>query len=160
MRPVGLLLLLLLSALGCRAGQLPCPFEGQPDHAPSAGCLLAVHGRILVVENAVGQVSPPGGKSRPGESAQCAAHRETFEETGLDVRPGALAATFATGFKLYYCDIHADSGTLRPQDPLEIRRVYWLPLDQVESASWRFQGQGVVLEHILREHSDAGHSEH
>ena len=104
----------LLAALllaGCSSHEAPpCPYLGEPDFAPSGGCLAVVHGKILVVESRRGGVSPPGGKSLPGESAQCTAHRETFEETGLDLIPRQLIHVFDTGFHLYFCEIHSGSG--------------------------------------------------
>lgn len=133
------------------AGRPPCPFTGSPEYAPSAGCLTAVDGRLLVVEYHSGKLSPPGGKAKEGESAQCAAHRETYEETGLDLLPVVLAATFDTGFKLYFCNMHSGSGELHVDNPLEIRRARWLPLDQVPKSSWRFPGQGEALVRILRQ---------
>ena len=72
MRLMALGLALLLQACS-NAAPPPCPYTGEPENAPSAGCLVLVHGRILLVENLRGRVSPPGGLSRAGESAQCSA---------------------------------------------------------------------------------------
>ena len=134
---------------GCHvlAGQA-CPYQGKPDYAPSAGCLAVVHGKILVVESRKGGLTPPGGKSRPGESAQCAAHRETLEETGLDLMPQQLLAVFDTGFHLYYGDIHADSGTIAPRLG-EVKRSFWLDIADFGTVKWRFAGQGAALLEVL-----------
>ena len=51
---------------------------------------MVVHGKMLVVDSRRGGLTPPGGKMKKGESAQCTAHRETLEETGLDLKPGEL----------------------------------------------------------------------
>lgn len=55
-----------------------------------AGAVVFDEGRILLVqrgrEPALGLWSIPGGHVEPGESAEQAAVRETFEETGLRVR--------------------------------------------------------------------------
>jgi ADP-ribose pyrophosphatase YjhB (NUDIX family) len=52
-------------------------------------------GRLLMVrrgrEPAAGTWSIPGGRVEPGESDADAVRREVLEETGLRVRPGALA---------------------------------------------------------------------
>ena len=127
----------------------PCPYTGEPDYAPSAGCLAVVHGKMLVVDSRKGGVTPPGGKARPGESAQCAAHRETFEETGLDLMPRQLVAKFDTGFYLYFCEIHAHSGSINP-NVLEVKRGYWLDFRDFDKVRWRFPGQGERLRELLQ----------
>jgi len=135
----------LLTTPACRAKLPPCPVVEAPQRALSAGCLTLVHGQLLVVEGWNGRVSPPGGTVEAGESAQCAAHRETWEETGLDVRPAGLLHTFATGFNLYRCDLYSDSGALDSQAITEVRRAYWLPLSDVDAVEWRFPQQGKEL---------------
>ena len=150
MKRLTLLLLLCLSLAACASRDIPpCPFEGKPDYAPSAGCLTVVHGRILVVEAREGGLTPPGGKSLNGESAQCTAHRETFEETGLDLIPRDLVSTFDTGFNLYYCEIHAGSGGI-DTDFMEVRRGFWLPIEEFDQVRWRYPGQGEILGELLR----------
>ena len=126
----------------------PCPFEGEADFAPSAGCLTVVHGKMLVVDSRRGGLTPPGGKSRDGESAQCAAHRETLEETGLDLIPRDLIHVFDTGFHLYACEIHAQSGSLEPE-VMEVKRGLWLDISQFDAVQWRYEGQGRILSEIL-----------
>lgn len=61
-----------------------------------------------------GRLSLPGGSSEPGESAQCTAFRETWEETGLQLQPRELLEVFDTGFHLYRCDRDAWSGEIDP----------------------------------------------
>lgn len=140
------LALLLISLPGCAGPQPPpCPYTGTPDYAPSAGCLTLVHNRVLVVESSFGGITPPGGKSKDGESAQCAAHRETWEETGLDLMPRQLLQVFDTGFHLYYCEIHARSGAIEAGSPHEVRRGFWLDLADFNAVKWRFEGQGEAL---------------
>ena len=126
----------------------PCPYQGTPDFAPSAGCLAVVHGKILVVDSHKGGVTPPGGKAFSGESAQCAAHRETFEETGLSLLPRQLVHVFDTGFHLYYCEIHAESGTIAPES-MEVKRGFWLPVEDFDKVHWRFPGQGEALTRLF-----------
>ncbi len=149
-KPVAVALALFLVS-GCNASEPPpCPFQGEADFAASAGCLVLVHGRILVVESRFGGITPPGGKSKPGESAQCAAHRETWEETGLDLRPGRLLHKFDTGFYLYACDIHADSGAIEAGSTTEVRRGFWLPVTDFDKVEWRFDGQGEALLDLIK----------
>ncbi len=140
---------LLLAGCGSAPEVPPCPFRGEPDIAPSAGCLAYVHGRVLVVESSKGGVTPPGGKTRAGESAQCAAHRETWEETGLDLLPGRLLHVFDTGFHLYYCEIHAGTGAVVLGPPREVKGWFWLPVEEFDRVQWRFPHQGEQLRRLL-----------
>ncbi len=149
MSRLSLLLCCLLLAACSHSDGHRCPYEGEPDFAPSAGCLAVVHGRMLVVESRKGGLTPPGGKSKPGESAQCAAHRETYEETGLELMPRHLVTVFDTGFHLYYCEIHAGSGLIEPEALMEVRRGFWLPVDEFDQVEWRFPGQGEVLRELV-----------
>ncbi len=126
----------------------PCTFTGEAQYAASAGCLAVVHGRILVVESRTGRISPPGGSAVEGEAAQCTAHRETFEETGLDLIVGDLLQVFDTGFHLYYCEIKADSGGI-DHNPFEVKRGYWLPFEHFDEVMWRYPGQGEALYRLL-----------
>jgi 8-oxo-dGTP pyrophosphatase MutT (NUDIX family) len=122
---------------------------GEPDYAPSAGCLALVHGRALVVQSRLGGIGPPGGSAWDGESAQCTAHRETLEETGLDLMPVRLLHTFDTGFNLYLCDIHAGSGSIEPVHIDEVKQAFWLPVEEFDQHTWRFPGQGETLRQLL-----------
>jgi 8-oxo-dGTP pyrophosphatase MutT (NUDIX family) len=138
------MLVTVLLAACVRPAVPPCPYEGAPDFAPSAGCLAVVHGKILVVDSRKGGLTPPGGKALAGESAQCAAHRETFEETGLNLLPRQLVHVFDTGFHLYYCEIHAETGLIAPE-AMEVKRGFWLPVEDFDKVQWRYPGQGEAL---------------
>ena len=72
--------------------------------APSAGCLVVNQGEVLLVKIMGGTYGPPGGSVDAGESAQCAAERETNEETGVIAQARDLAISFENGFHLYWCD--------------------------------------------------------
>lgn len=144
---IPLLLSLLLGACSA-APQSNCPYKGEPDYAPSAGCLTVVHGKMLVVDSRTGGLTPPGGKVKGEESAQCTAYRETLEETGLDLIPRQLMTVFDTGFHLYACEIHAGSGSIEAA-VMEVKRGFWLDLTDFDSVQWRFPGQDKVLREIL-----------
>lgn len=132
-----------------------CPFTGEPDYAVSAGCLAVRDDRILVAELKSGEMTPPGGKALPGESAQCAAHRETWEETGLDLLPGELVHVFDTGFHLYRCDYYRNYDALNTW-PSEVNRALWLPISEVDEVQWRFPGQGKLLRSLAAPGVPAG----
>ena len=149
--------LVLLSACGDSLGQVPpCPYAGPPDQAPSAGCLIVAHDKILLVDSTRGGVSPPGGKSKSGESAQCTAHRETFEETGLDLIPRELINVFDTGFHLYRCEIHAQTGVVKLGTWQEVKGWRWLPVTELEQVVWRYDGQGSIMRRLLMKDDSEG----
>ncbi len=143
----GVLLLGVATLLGCLARPPACPYQGAALYAPSAGCLALRDRELLVLRDWSGRVSPPGGSSAPGESAQCTAHRETWEETGLDLVPGELVSTFDTGFFLFRCDARRPGGELRA--PGAEGRPQWLPLERLRDEQWRYPGQGELLLDLL-----------
>jgi ADP-ribose pyrophosphatase YjhB (NUDIX family) len=86
-------------------------------------------GRLLLVQRANepgrGLWSVPGGRVEPGEDDAAALVREMFEETGLQVRPGALVGRVVRGpygIADYRCTVVA--GPLRAgDDALDARFV-------------------------------------
>ncbi|WP_133909067.1 NUDIX hydrolase [Actinophytocola oryzae] len=83
---------------------------------PVVRCVGAVvhdaAGRLLLIRRATepgrGQWSLPGGRVEPGESDTAAVARELREETGLDVRVGALVGSVRRGPYLIF-DYAADA---------------------------------------------------
>jgi 8-oxo-dGTP pyrophosphatase MutT (NUDIX family) len=96
-----------------------------------------------------GEISLPGGSSLPGESAQCTAFRETWEETGLRLQPRELLDVFDTGFHLYRCERDKRSGVIDPPPRLEVRTAFYLAPDQFESYVWRFEEQRDLLKKLV-----------
>lgn len=135
------LLFLTVGLSGCVLTQPPCPSLLKTAPAASAGCVVVNQNQLLVVEGMNGKVSVPGGSSDDGETPQCTAHRETWEETGLDVRPLELVRVFQNGFHLFNCQLHQQSGDINPPMRLEIKRAFWLAPDNFQQHQWRFPGQ-------------------
>ena len=137
---------------GCQVGATPpCPDFSREDFAPSAGCLALREGKMLVVRDLQGQLSPPGGSAEEGESAQCAAFRETWEETGLVLAPDRLLEVFDTGFHLYLCHHHDASGRIDPPPRLEVRDAFYLAPGEFDAWPWRFPGQEAILKRLAEE---------
>lgn len=114
----------------------------------NAGCLVRDGDYLLAVEQKDGRLSFPGGQNEDGETAQCTAHRETWEETGLAVEVGQLLHVFDNGFRLYACQ-PVDAG-IRAGHALapswwvawrEIEAVHWLNPDSIEATGWRYPQQ-------------------
>ena len=129
-----------------------CSFSGKPAVAPSAGCFSVIDQRLLVVQSLRGSISPPGGFSNVDETAQCTAVRETWEETGLTLKPGRKVATLATGFHLYECQRDAQSGEIDPPPRLEVRRAFYLHVDDFDQWQWRYPGQEDLLRNLIKSH--------
>ena len=70
----------------------------------NAGCLIVQDGKILMTKAAfTGKFAIPGGSRKQGEVSTCTAHRETFEETGLDVQVEKRIITATNGFEIFLC---------------------------------------------------------
>jgi len=115
---------------------------------------------MLVVRHRLsGGLNLPGGMARTGEGAQCTAHRETWEETGLDVLVHGLRYRFANGFALYDCRLPDGSGTAE-QIPVpasgtaEVAGVLWVDPRDTAPSHWRFPDQYPDLVRLIE---DAGH---
>ncbi|GAA4665641.1 NUDIX hydrolase [Amycolatopsis dongchuanensis] len=91
------------------------------------GILHDPDGRLLVIrrghEPGRGLWSLPGGRVEPGESDEQAVVREMREETGLEVRPGALVGMVVRGrYEIYDYACEVTGGTLRPGDDADEAR--------------------------------------
>jgi len=154
------LLIILCCTPELAAAAPPCQVApGARDQlvAPAAGCFIAGHGRLLLVRQlGTGKIGFPAGFVERGETAQCAAHRETWEETGINVTVHELLHSFTNGFQLYRCS--ADKGAI-PDNPTvpasgldEIAEVIWRDPRQLRASDWRFSYQyPVVLDLLTRE---------
>lgn len=147
-------MILAAGLTACEPRSLSCPYNDAPTAAPSAGCFVANQTGVLVVEHPGGAVSMPGGAVEPGESARCAAVRETREETGAPVSAGLLLATFESGFELFACERLDESAPLRTRMPEEIQAVYFLPRTHFRETLWRFPSDLPVFEQLYDHERD------
>jgi ADP-ribose pyrophosphatase YjhB (NUDIX family) len=89
------------------------PVNDKPPVRCVGGVIHDAHGRLLLIqrghEPGLGLWSLPGGRVESGESDDEAVIRELREETGLEVRPGALAGMVVRGrYEIfdYRCTVH------------------------------------------------------
>ncbi len=123
---------------------------GVAAQAPSAGCLVLTREGVLLVESPRQQWGPPGGSAGAGETAQCTAARETWEETGIVVSVGELARQFDNGFHLYWC-VPNDTTSPYVRRPLEVYGLGYFDPEDFTSVSWRYAEQGAQLKKLIDE---------
>jgi 8-oxo-dGTP diphosphatase len=139
---------LLWALLACESPP-PCSYTGEATTAISAGCIVVHEGKLLLSQGWSTDFGPPGGSVDDSESAQCAAERETWEETGVAVRVVSLERTFPNGFKLYWCEpVNAEPVPYR-QRVLEIKSAGFFSPDEFMEFAWRFPEQAEWLREIM-----------
>ena len=123
----------------------------------NAGCLIKIDDEMLVVQQCqTNLLSPPAGTAKEGETAQCTAHRETWEETGVEVRVGRLLKTFDNGFHLFHC-MAVDEAIIRNSElqvpeafRQEICEILFLNPTLSSEKDWRFPVQLAVFKDALK----------
>jgi len=143
-------LLLVLVALSSACSKNPaCSVNAGDMLAPSSGCLVVDQGEVLLVKIMGGSYGPPGGSVNRRESAQCAAERETWEETGVEARAGELAITFENCFQLYFCE-SVSGRDITITRPLEIKDADWFSDEQLSQLRWRYPEQGSIIQQLVQ----------
>ncbi len=96
-------------------------------------------------------------RANAGELAQCTAHRETWEESGLDVEVGGLLHVFDSGFRLYQCRMTGEFpyGSAGAEPPAwiyrEVSAVQLTDPRLTEPSDWRFASNQAVLSTYMRD---------
>lgn len=153
-------MLAVLSMLAAEAwAQPPCRTAvEEPEFAFAAGCLIRDGDRMLVVRHRFGgKLGVPGGRSESGQNAQCVAHRETWEETGVAVVVHDLLERFGNGFALYRCEpldpsvARADELTVPATGVNEVTAVLWVDPRRTQAADWRFPRDYPEILRLLEE---------
>ena len=143
MKPMLWLLCLLLP--GVALADCPRVPGQEDDRRANAGCLILHDDKVLLITHRWGgKLGVPGGTREADELAQCTAHRETSEETGLAVKVGRRLVVMKNGFHLYRCyPERASSESLPvPTSALtEVKALDWYLLDSLARDRWRFAYQ-------------------
>ena len=81
-----------------------CKTELEDDQRNLNGvCFVMIDKKLLMVKQSItGKLALPGGTNKQGESAPCTAHRETFEETGIDVLVKQQLSTLGSSTTILY----------------------------------------------------------
>lgn len=144
------LVLALLGMMGCAVQQEDCDQLTHDLAMGNAGCLVVQSGAVLLVQQQRGGTwGIPGGTAEPGERAACTAARETYEETGLEVRVLAPLRVLDNGFHIYHCEVDAGA-ELMPRDSIEIRAAAWMGTTQRQHLPWRFPDQRIPTEALIQ----------
>jgi len=149
MKAPGLLLIAIAMVLSACSKQPACSVAAGNMTAPSAGCLVVDQGEVLLVKIMGGTYGPPGGSAQKRESAECAAERETYEETGVSAQAKDLAMRFDNGFHLYWCEA-ASGRDINITRPLEIKDADWFTPEEMLQLRWRFPDQGDTIYDLLQ----------
>ena len=150
MKHLTVLLLALVALISACSKQPECSVkDGGNSLAPSSGCLVVDQGEVLLVKIMGGSYGPPGGSVNKRESAQCAAERETWEETGVEARAGELVMTFENGFQLYACE-SVSGRDITITRPLEIKDADWFSDEQLSQLRWRYPEQGSIIQQLVQ----------
>ena len=131
-----------------------------PDNVRSdvgnAGCLVKIEGKLLMIRHLKkGKIGIPGGHQEKEESAQCTAHRETWEETGLNVRVGKLLKKFKNGFFLFQCEakdvpkIEGDKLPLPEWAKNEVTEVWVKDPKTIDKKDYRFPKQLTEIQQLF-----------
>ncbi|WP_032095712.1 MULTISPECIES: NUDIX hydrolase [unclassified Alteromonas] len=74
----------------------------------AAACLIKTQDKAVLIRHRLsGKLDFPGGGVNEGESLSCAAHRETWEETGFNVLVRKQLGKTSNGLALFACDLDA-----------------------------------------------------
>ena len=161
LRRFGYVVLALAATVACSSDTPPCrAAAGSEDrHSGNAGCLIRKDRRLLVVRHRLGgKLGFPAGRGKAGESARCTAHRETWEESGVDVEVGRLLGVFRVDgpFYLYAC---TPGSRLASNQELpvpawarvEITAIEWVSPKDLEADAWRFPEQFPRVQRLFAE---------
>ena len=124
----------------------------------NASCFIKSDGRALVTRvRFSGRLVFPGGTARKNETAQCTAHRETWEETGLDVTVGPLwTRSGGPTIYIYRCaatpSISAETIPVLPwRSRIEVSDIQWVDLTELQPPEWQYPRQLQQIHRLLNE---------
>lgn len=155
--------LLFFTLIGCKQ-DLPsdpvCRIDQKKEQSISAnaGCLIRIDDKLLtIVHKRSGRYDIPGGTSSNNESAQCTAHRETWEETGFNVEVGELLGVNENGFHYFSCSLNAGFDGKITEFPVpkwsesEVKAIQLVDPFVLTDKQWRFENRLVNLRSMFNQ---------
>lgn len=123
----------------------------------NASCLIQDNGRVLAIKHRFsGRYNLPGGRSEESESAQCTAHRETWEETGIDVIVGRRLTGARRDGGLYECALPPGIDNAALHIPLrghiEVEGLEWVDPTEHRPRQWRYRGELRQIQQFVASH--------
>ncbi|MBC3764852.1 NUDIX hydrolase [Neptunicella marina] len=127
----------------------------------NAGCIVRIGSQLLTITHRLsGKLDIPGGTAQADESAQCTAHRETFEETGFNVEVGKKLGE-KDDFVFYACRLSGDFtgeitqfpvpewaesevSAISLQNPFALEHHQWRYSDELEQLRGMFNQVGQI----------------
>ncbi|WJG08789.1 NUDIX hydrolase [Aliiglaciecola sp. LCG003] len=128
------------SAPACRVKDQQIPIQ-----PANAACIIRLDGKLLTVTHRLsGKYDVPGGTSDGSESAQCTAHRETWEETGFNVEVVKWLGENENHLHYFACTLAGNFDGSITQFPLpawshtEIQNIQLIDPYAITDRQWRF----------------------
>lgn len=144
-----------LGVAGC-ADAPPCRIV--PEYTDSArgnaACLIRREDEVLAIRHRFSdRLDLPGGRSDGIETGQCTAHRETWEETGLNVVVGPRVSRPDESL-LYECSLSGDEADLTDRSisliaRIEVADLTWIDVQESRGRDWRYRWQLRWIRQIL-----------
>lgn len=123
------------------------PETAQPEIA-DAVCVVRLDDKLLTVTHRLsGKFDLPGGTSNQSETAQCTAHRETWEETGFNVEVGMLLHVNPDGLRYYACQLSGNFDGQLTEFPVpdwarvEVSSIQLIDPFKISNHQWRFNNR-------------------
>ena len=166
-----ILLLPILIVSHCVMGDAPSPPMCRIDKTyletvtGSAGCIIRSGKALLTITHRLShKYAIPGGKSNgETESAQCTAHRKTWEKTGFNVEIGPLLGINEDQFRYYACELDDDFDgemlTFPTPDWTEdkVESIQLIDPFDTQHFHWRFPDRLILLRDMF---NDLGKIQH
>lgn len=124
--------------------QAPACRQIAPEHfkrANAAGCLVRRGDKVLMVRRRFHEdLDFPGGLQKWQETSACAAHRETWEETGADVVVGRMIYNVCTGYRMYECTVadQWEPDATQSPDWAEEIGAQWVDFSTLDPEQYRY----------------------
>jgi 8-oxo-dGTP pyrophosphatase MutT (NUDIX family) len=144
-RPLLVLATLAAVVAGCAVEAPACRVDPAfvDERRSNSSCVVRNGDRVLaIVHRLSGKLDLPGGRRESDETGQCTAHREAWEETGLDVTVGRFLIE-RNSTMLFDCRLPPGIDATRDLPvPLwghvEVAGIEWIDPSTQAPADWRF----------------------